>query len=76
MIPDFWHTKPTCSIGREVELTPTSITLTNHKGMMIRLDDEEGIQIISDKDIKVDKAAYDPRFLAYKTNLFHREKNR
>ena len=39
---------------KEVELTPTSITLTNHKGMMIRLDDEEGIQIISDKDIKVE----------------------
>lgn len=39
---------------KEVELTPTSITLTNHKGMMIRLDDEEGIQIISDKDIKIE----------------------
>lgn len=39
---------------KEVELTPTSITLTNHKGMMIRLDDEEGIEIISDKEVKIE----------------------
>lgn len=37
--------------NKEVELTPSSITVTNHKGMTIKLDDNEGIQILSDKKI-------------------------
>lgn len=37
--------------GKQVEMTPTTITMTNNKGMMIKIDDGSGISIISDKDI-------------------------
>jgi hypothetical protein len=37
--------------GKQMELTPTSITMTNNNGMMVKMDDEKGISIISDKDI-------------------------
>lgn len=37
--------------NKQLELTPTSITMTNNKGMSICLDDNEGISIISDKDV-------------------------
>ena len=39
--------------NKKIELTPTSILLTNHDGMTIKLDDEEGISIISKKDILI-----------------------
>ncbi len=39
--------------NKKIELTPTSILLTNQDGMMIKLDDEEGISIISKKDIRI-----------------------
>ncbi|MCH5264093.1 MAG: hypothetical protein J1F42_14385 [Lachnospiraceae bacterium] len=37
--------------NKQIELTPTSITLTNGNGMSIILDDEKGITIESDKNI-------------------------
>lgn len=37
--------------GKQVELTPTTITMTNNKGMMVKIDDDAGISILSDKDI-------------------------
>lgn len=37
--------------NKQVELSPTKITLTNGKGMSFEIDDAEGIKIISDKDI-------------------------
>jgi hypothetical protein len=37
--------------GKQVEMTPTTITMTNNKGMTVKIDDESGISIISDKDI-------------------------
>jgi len=37
--------------NKQIELTPTSITLTNNNGMIIKLDDEEGISIVSNKDV-------------------------
>ena len=36
-----------------VEMTPTTITITNNKGMTIKIDDEEGISINSDKNITI-----------------------
>lgn len=40
--------------NKQLELTPTSITMTNNNGMTIKLDDEEGIFIISDKDVVIE----------------------
>lgn len=40
--------------NKQLELTPTSITMTNNNGMTIKLDDEEGIYIISDKDVVIE----------------------
>jgi len=37
--------------NKQVELTPTAITLTNGKGMTFKMEDAEGITIISDKNI-------------------------
>ena len=37
--------------GKQIELTPTQIILTNNKGMQIVIDDNEGIQMICDKNI-------------------------
>ncbi|MCM1161527.1 MAG: hypothetical protein NC412_09915 [Roseburia sp.] len=37
--------------GKQIELTPTKIAITNNQGMQIVLDDNAGIQMISDKDI-------------------------
>lgn len=39
--------------NKQLELTPTSITMTNNNGMTIKLDDEKGIYIISDKDVVI-----------------------
>lgn len=41
---------------KQIELTPTSITLTNNKGMSICLDDEKGINIVSNKEISIETA--------------------
>lgn len=40
--------------NKQLELTPTSITMTNNQGMTVRLDDEEGISIVSDKDVVIE----------------------
>lgn len=37
--------------GKQIELTPSTIKMTNNKGMVIILDDDTGISVISDKDI-------------------------
>ena len=39
--------------GKEVLFTPTSITMTNNKGMSVVIDDEEGVSILSDKQISI-----------------------
>ena len=39
---------------KQIELTPTSIMLTNNKGMRICLDDEKGINITSDKKVTIE----------------------
>ena len=39
---------------KEIRLTPSRIMLSNHKGMQIILDDNEGIIIKSNKDIKIE----------------------
>ena len=39
--------------NKMIELTPTSITMTNNNGMSIILDDEEGITITSNKNILI-----------------------
>ncbi len=42
--------------GKEVTLTPTTIIMTNNKGMMVVLDDAEGITIASDKNVVITAA--------------------
>jgi len=39
--------------NQEIRLTPTSISLTNNKGIAITIDDEAGIFIESNKDINI-----------------------
>lgn len=39
--------------NKEVEFTPTTIMLTNHKGMRIVMDDDHGIKIESDKNVEI-----------------------
>jgi hypothetical protein len=39
--------------NKQIELTPTSIVMTNNKGMSVILDDNKGIQIVSDKDVLI-----------------------
>lgn len=39
--------------GKEIRLAPDYILVTNQKGMSIRLDDEDGIEIKSSKNIKL-----------------------
>ncbi len=40
--------------GKEILFTPDSILMTNNQGMMVEMNDSEGIMITSDKDIVVD----------------------
>lgn len=40
--------------GKEILFTPQSILMTNNKGMMVMLDDSEGITINSDRDIVIE----------------------
>ncbi len=39
--------------GKQIELTPTTITLTNNNGMSICLDDEKGIEIKCNKNVEL-----------------------
>lgn len=39
--------------GKEILFTPDSILMTNNKGMMVEMNDSEGITITSDKDIVI-----------------------
>lgn len=39
--------------NKQIELTPTTIAITNNKGMSIIMDDENGIDIVSDKKITI-----------------------
>lgn len=40
--------------NKQVELTPSTILITNNKGMTILMDDDKGITIVSDKDITIE----------------------
>lgn len=40
--------------GKEVLFTPDAILMTNNQGMMVEMNDSEGIMITSDKDIVID----------------------
>lgn len=42
--------------GKEILLTPKSLIMTNNAGMSIEILDDEGIRIISDKDITMEAA--------------------
>ena len=42
--------------NKQIQLTPTTIVMTNNNGMSITLDDEEGISIVSDKKISIQSA--------------------
>ena len=39
--------------GKEILFTPSGIRITNNAGMSIELNDKEGIQIVSDKAIRI-----------------------
>lgn len=39
--------------GKEILFTPDSILMTNNQGMMVEMNDSEGIMITSDKDIVI-----------------------
>ena len=39
--------------NKQIELTPTSITMTNNAGLSVCLDDEEGITIVSNKKVSI-----------------------
>ena len=40
--------------GKEILFTPDAILMTNNKGMMVEVNDSEGIMITSDKDIVIE----------------------
>lgn len=40
--------------GKEILFTPDSILMTNNQGMMVEMNDSEGIKITSDKDILIE----------------------
>ncbi len=40
--------------GKEILFTPDAILMTNNQGMMVEMNDSEGIMITSDKDIVID----------------------
>lgn len=50
-IPD--HKSFKTRYGKELLFTPNSLELTNNQGMSVKIVDEEGIQIVSDKDITI-----------------------
>lgn len=49
--PDYKSLKT--KYGKEILFTPDSILMTNNNGMMVELNDSEGITIVSDKDIVI-----------------------
>lgn len=49
--PDYKSLKT--KYGKEILFTPDSILMTNNNGMMVELNDSEGITITSDKDIVI-----------------------
>lgn len=49
--PDYKSLKT--KYGKEILFTPDSIFLTNNQGMMVEMNDSEGITITSDKDIVI-----------------------
>lgn len=49
--PDYKSLKT--KYGKEILFTPDSILMTNHQGMMLEMNDNEGITITSDKDIVI-----------------------
>lgn len=42
--------------GKEILFTPDSILMTNNQGMMVEMNDKDGITISSDKDIMIEAA--------------------
>jgi len=54
---------------KEVKFTPTTLTMTNHKGMTIRIDDDFGITVESDKEILV-KAAENLTMISETDNIY------
>lgn len=50
--PDFKSLKT--KYGKEILFTPDSILITNNQGMMVEMNDSEGITITSDKDIVIE----------------------
>lgn len=50
--PDYksWKTK----YGKEILFTPGAILITNNQGMMVEMDDKDGITIASDRDIVIE----------------------
>lgn len=50
--PDYKSLKT--KYGKEILFTPDSILLTNNQGMIVELNDSEGITITSDKDIVIE----------------------
>ena len=49
--PDYKSLKT--KYGKEILFTPDSILMTNNRGMMVEMNDSEGITITSDKDIVI-----------------------
>ena len=49
--PDYKSLKT--KYGKEILFTPDSILMTNNQGMMVEMNDSEGITITSDKDIVI-----------------------
>ena len=49
--PDFKSLKT--KYGKEIRFTPDSILMTNNQGMIVEMNDNEGITISSDKDIVI-----------------------
>lgn len=39
--------------GKEILFTPDSVLITNNQGMMVEMNDQEGITMSSDKDILI-----------------------
>lgn len=50
--PDFKSLKT--KYGKEIRFTPDSILMTNNQGMIVEMNDNEGITISSDKNIVIE----------------------
>ena len=49
--PDYKSLKT--KYGKEILFTPDTILMTNNQGMMVEMNDSEGITITSDKDVVI-----------------------